>query len=872
MELKSYQHKVIEDLETYLGYIREHKRYDVAFNKFWEERIGPFNALEGSGMQPYKNTINGAASVCIKVPTAGGKTFIACNALKTIFNAAADGVPKVVVWLVPWSNLLDQTVGNLRNPDHPYRRKLNSLFNNRVEIYEKKDLLMGTNFNPSIVKEQLSIIVMNFASLRAKNKEDRKVYQDNSRLASFGNSYENTLHVLEDTDETALINVIRSLQPVLVVDESHNAESTLSVEMLNALNPSFVLDLTATPKENSNIISFVPAIELKKEHMVKLPVIVYNHHDKTDVISSALHLQQKLEQLALEQEKNGGKYIRPIVLFQAQSRTNEDNTTFEKLKDQLLRIGIPADQIKIKTAEKDELRGVDLMDRSCPVRYIITVNALKEGWDCPFAYILASLADKSSAVDVEQILGRVLRQPYVTKHTEPLLNISYVLTASAKFIETLDKIVVALQESGFSDKDYREIDVMTESEKKRIAEKPLADFLFPGAQEETEDIELPRIRFNKESPADTRAITEIEAIAIEKNKEMEAVIEQQKTQPADENIFSEMGDKVKRYRITGANKQLASSIALPQFFHSIDKNIFDDDVKVYLYQAPLLKNFKLGNEDAKINLDVQSSDLYKVDIDKIGTNEYNARFTKVDDRNIARPLVEHILNRPEENQVADIAHQILREIGDMPAIAEQDIRTYIERILQRFSTDELHDALFRKYFYADRIRQKIRQLADRHAEGTFNDWVKTGNIVTEPIWKFPEQIVPGSTGPSISKSLYEKEGAMNNFEASFITDISSLSNIQFWHRNLGRGKGFAINGFSSNHYPDFIACTTSGKVIIIETKGGDRDNTDSEAKCRLGNEWARLSGKGFNYFMVFEKNTIEGAYSVEKAKELIKQL
>ncbi len=872
MELKSYQHKVIEDLETYLGYIREHKRYDVAFNKFWEERIGPFNALEGSGMQPYKNTINGAASVCIKVPTAGGKTFIACNALKTIFNAAADGVPKVVVWLVPWSNLLDQTVGNLRNPDHPYRRKLNSLFNNRVEIYEKKDLLMGTNFNPSIVKEQLSIIVMNFASLRAKNKEDRKVYQDNSRLASFGNSYENTLHVLEDTDETALINVIRSLQPVLVVDESHNAESTLSVEMLNALNPSFVLDLTATPKENSNIISFVPAIELKKEHMVKLPVIVYNHHDKTDVISSALHLQQKLEQLALEQEKNGGKYIRPIVLFQAQSRTNEDNTTFEKLKDQLLRIGIPADQIKIKTAEKDELRGVDLMDRSCPVRYIITVNALKEGWDCPFAYILASLADKSSAVDVEQILGRVLRQPYVTKHTEPLLNISYVLTASAKFIETLDKIVVALQESGFSDKDYREIDVMTESEKKRIAEKPLADFLFPGAQEETEDIELPRIRFNKESPADTRAITEIEAIAIEKNKEMEAVIEQQKTQPADENIFSEMGDKVKRYRITGANKQLASSIALPQFFHSIDKNIFDDDVKVYLYQAPLLKNFKLGNEDAKINLDVQSSDLYKVDIDKIGTNEYNARFTKVDDRNIARPLVEHILNRPEENQVADIAHQILREIGDMPAIAEQDIRTYIERILQRFSTDELHDALFRKYFYADRIRQKIRQLADRHAEGTFNDWVKTGNIVTEHIWKFPEQIVPGSTGPSISKSLYEKEGAMNNFEASFITDISSLSNIQFWHRNLGRGKGFAINGFSSNHYPDFIACTTSGKVIIIETKGGDRDNTDSEAKCRLGNEWARLSGKGFNYFMVFEKNTIEGAYSVEKAKELIKQL
>ncbi|MFX7845500.1 hypothetical protein ABTK14_24885, partial [Acinetobacter baumannii] len=75
---------------------------------------------------------------------------------------------------------------------------------------------------------------------------------------------------------------------------------------------------------------------------------------------------------------------------------------------------------------------------------IITINALKEGWDCPFAYVLASLADKSSAVDVEQILGRVLRQPYVMKHADPLLNVSYVLTASAKFNDTLNNIVKGL--------------------------------------------------------------------------------------------------------------------------------------------------------------------------------------------------------------------------------------------------------------------------------------------------------------------------------------------------------------------------------------------------------------------------------------------
>ena len=405
MELKSYQQRVIADLESYLGYLDRYRDTAKAFNMYWEDKIGPYDPLTGEGMQPYKNTIPNAAHICIKVPTAGGKTFIACNALHTIFRHYASGTPKVVVWLVPWSNLLDQTVANLRNPAHPYRQKLNMLFQHRVEVYEKKELLQGANFNPSVVTEQLSVIVMSFASLRARNKEDRKVYQQNSQLLSFAGVYNDADSLLGNIDETSLINVIRSLQPVLVVDESHNAESELSIEMLRSLNPSFILDLTATPKDNSNIISLVPAIELKKEHMVKLPVIVYNHHDKTDVISSALHLQKKLELAALEQEKNGGRYIRPIVLFQAQAKTNEDNTTFLKVKNLLLKIGIPEEQIKIKTAEKNELKGIDLMARDCPVRYIITINALREGWDCPFAYVLASLADRSSAVEVEQLLG-----------------------------------------------------------------------------------------------------------------------------------------------------------------------------------------------------------------------------------------------------------------------------------------------------------------------------------------------------------------------------------------------------------------------------------------------------------------------------------
>ena len=880
MELKSYQHKVIKDLDTFLEYVQKHKKLNVAFNQYWEDRIGPYDPFTGQGMQPYKNNVPNAAHVCIKIPTAGGKTFVACNALHTIFNAYGSELPRAVVWLVPWSNLLDQTVANLNNPDHPYRQKLDSLFNHRVEVYEKKDLLQGSNFNPTVVQDQLTIIVMSFASLRAKNKEDRKVYQENGQLAQFASQFKDRSHILENTDETALINVIRSLNPVLVVDESHNAESELSVDMLKALNPSFILDLTATPKENSNIVSLVPAIELKKEHMVKLPVIVYNHHDKTEVINSALHLQRKLEALAMQQEKNGGRYIRPIVLFQAQPKTNKDNTTFDKLKDQLLKVGIPENQIKIKTANKDELKGIDLMDRDCPVRYIITINALKEGWDCPFAYILASLADKSSAVDVEQILGRVLRQPYVMKHTAPLLNVSYVLTASAKFNQTLQNIVEGLQASGFSDKDYRQCDKMPEEVKKQAVADPVETFLFPESKEskdiQDQDIDTERIQFDPESPevglVENEVVTEIENMAEEQNREMEAEIEKQKSASVDDNLIMEMVDKVKRFRILETNKEVAAQIQLPQFFLEVPKgNIFGDE-DTLLNQEALLRDFRLSQEDTKIDFEQISSDLYKVDIEKVGQDEYSPRFTKIEDQMVKDPMVEYILAKPKEGQIKDITYQIVQAVGNMYPIPDQEIRIYVERILSGLNSEQLQDILVRKLSYADKIKAKIRIHADEYAEGRFNDMVKVKKIFTKPTWTFSDPIVPGHLGGSISKSLYEREGSMNNFETSVITDISSLTNVVFWHRNLGRGKGFSINGFKLNHYPDFIIFTKSNNIILLETKGDDRDNPDSAAKHRLGHTWAELAGRNFHYFMVYNNIAPEGAYNRSKAKELIGML
>lgn len=452
MELKNYQLQVIRDLERFLELLIEKQSISSAYSSLWNEK-GVNVGIDG--MPPYNSELAGVPQVCFKVPTGGGKTFLAANSIKPIFDSMPHIHPKAVVWLVPSDAILTQTYRTLTDKNHDYRKKIDVDFGNKVEIYSKQQLLIGQNFNPTSVSDNLSVFVLSYDSFRTSKKDGRKAYQENGSLLPFVRFKQDSGSLLEDTDETALIQVIRKLNPVVIVDESHHATSKLSKEMLQNFNPSFVLDLTATPKNGSNIISFVDARQLKAENMVKLPVIVYNRKSQEDVFVSAISLRRKLENEAVEEQKNGGRYIRPIVLFQAQPRTNDDSTTYDKIKHTLIDMGILESEIAIKTADKDELKNIDLSSHDCSIRYIITVNALKEGWDCPFAYILATVANRTSSIDVEQILGRILRLPNTRKNEREVLNLSYVITSSNAFYATLDKVVAGLNAAGFTSKDYR---------------------------------------------------------------------------------------------------------------------------------------------------------------------------------------------------------------------------------------------------------------------------------------------------------------------------------------------------------------------------------------------------------------------------------
>ncbi len=891
MELKPYQHNVIKDLEHFLSYVQKEKTAAKAFNQYWEDKLGmPYTPqLDGSfeGMKPYKDNIPNAVHIAIKVPTAGGKTFIACNALHSINKHFNKGNAKAVVWLVPWSNLLQQTVKNLSNPSHPYREKLNSLFGNRVEVYEKNQLLQGANFNPTSVTEQLNIFVFNFSSLRinSRKKDDRKVFQENGALESFRNIIVDKGLVLPDTDETALINVIRSLNPIVVVDESHNAESDLSVEMLNNLNPSLVLDLTATPKDNSNIISFVNALALKKENMVKLPVVVYNHHKKEEVITSALHLQRQLELLAIEEEKVTGKYIRPIILFQAQSNIKgKNNTTFQKIKEQLVKLQIPEEQIKIKTSGIDELKGINLNSKDCTVRYIITINALKEGWDCPNAYILASLADKSSAVEVEQILGRVLRQPYVVKHQNALLNMSFVLTASAKFNDTLENIVKGLQEAGFSKDDYYAEEAPEEElTPNEVLNRELFDnpTINDDSPKSDEDFNVAEIKYNPNEEVTLETIqtsnpllSEITQKAEIQGKEFERKVNEIEVDYTT-SIFTEVMKKSpKHYEIINDFKSASSSIKLPQFFiekkDDLNSALFPElnDEWQLLHKNSLLDGFQLSKYNTDVTFDEISKDIIAVDFDE-SKGTAAVRNINKQAKNI---LVDTILATPKESQINQVSSIVVSKLGDMTPIKEQELKKYVNRVFDNLSNDQIRDIVENDFIYVKRIKDKINALSNSYAKERFKVLIDSNKIVVRDNFEFPDKITPLSLSTNINKSLYEREGKMNNFEQSMILEVASLDNIVFWHRNFERGKGFALNGHSSNHYPDFILYTKKGNIILLETKGDDRVNEDSRSKNLLGKEWEKKAGDNYKYFMVFQSAKVENTYNAQSVIEVLKGL
>ena len=875
MNLKPYQQTNLDALDRFLTCLDKYNGNSTkAFQEFWMTNNPPITPTEGEVVAPYRNNVKGAAHVCHKVPTGGGKTFIAAGALKYAMNHL-NPMYKMVVWLVPSNTILEQTLRNLRDKGHHYRQRIDTDFQNKVEIFDKQQALTGNRFTLANVIENLCILVMSFDSFRTNNKEGRKVYQENGYLQSF-----TSLLGKSENEEIQLHSVLRALHPVVVVDESHNATSKLSEQMLNELEPSIVIDLTATPRENSNVICFTDALQLKKYNMVKLPVIVYNHSTKEQVIDSAITLQKRLEDAAKE-SFTGDNYIRPIVLFQAESNHQgaEDRKTFEKVKESLVKMGIPEERIRIKTAEIDELKGEDLMSPECPVRYIITINALKEGWDCPFAYILASLADKSSAVDVEQIVGRVLRMPNpnAPRNKSTILNLSYVLTSSAKFQETLDNVVKGLNNAGFSGRDYRAVNMEVpenKPEKKDVGE-PLRMVMETSNDDIVKKELFPEsIDTTEEKPTETIEETVSEIL---ENAERESQMIEETIEEIEKNngvmIPHELTPVVKKGKIQNIFIESAKKVVLPIFYKKIEKtpdfqfSAFGDAGEIELKDSHLLKTFELSKQPVDINFNSAETAMWKVDIDNT-TDEHKPQYEKVKGETLKYILGYIRKDVDMSEKIRFCAESVANVMGKMLPLSQKDIMTYIIRLFDGYSNEQLEDFMTHINEYTQTVKKYILKLEDEHKEKEFRKLLDMDEIVVKPTYKIPNDITlktPSTRG--ISKMLHSKEESFNDYEAGIINEVANLDNVEWWTRNIEK-RGFYINGFI-NHYPDFIIKTKKGKIVILETKG---DHLDAEKKIRLGNMWAGKAGNDYRYCLVYNERNVDGAYTKSEFLEMMKNL
>lgn len=512
VELKRFQSEAIDSLTAYLDEllrrrvvsqqamqalaamegVDEERRAASDFpRKAWEALRAQGRLPPRWGGQAHQSRFDGAGravpNVCLKVPTGGGKTLLAAAAVARVMGHYLRRHTGLVLWIVPNEAIYSQTLKALRHRDHPYRQLLNVAGAGRVKVLEKTAALTRLD-----VDSHLCVMLLMLQAAARQSKETLKVFRDRGNVLGFLppeddlDAHWDLLQAVPNLDayapwqrsaeearatrgsvvKSSLGNVLRLLQPMIVIDEGHHAYTETALKTIDGFNPSFMLELSATPRvagsrgSGSNILVDVRGTDLDEAEMIKLPIEVEVRRwaDWQSCLGAAV---QRLD--ALQREADGlraetGRYLRPILLVQVERTGAEQRQAgvihAEDARAFLEQIGFAGDQIAVKTSEKNELaapENIDLMAESCRVRAIITKQALQEGWDCPFAYVLCTLAAGRNLAAMTQLVGRVLRLPHVAKTGRPALDACYVLCHDAETGAVVRAVKQSLEHEGMGD-------------------------------------------------------------------------------------------------------------------------------------------------------------------------------------------------------------------------------------------------------------------------------------------------------------------------------------------------------------------------------------------------------------------------------------
>ena len=862
MQLKQYQADTLAVLRRFFEEARmagpKNAYETITKEPEYADRLGRYGGRYSAPLTDLPNV----PYVCLRLPTGGGKTILGAHAVAVARDTWVEKDYPLVLWLVPTKTIRSQTVEALKNAGHPYRQVLDEDFDGRVRVFDIADF---TQVRPHDLRDHCCIVVGTIQTLRVKTTEGRKVYAHHEEMEPHFSAVPDVTPGLEKLDsggvKFSFANLLHLHRPLMIVDEAHNAVTGLTREMQTRVNPCAIIEFTATPRPKSNILYSVTAQELKREDMIKLPIMLSEHDTWQNAVNGAIAKRASLAEAA----KRDADSLRPIVLFQAQKKNQE--ITVEALKKHLTDVEhIPESAIAVATGDQRELDGIDLFDPRCPIEYVITVEALKEGWDCSFAYVFCSVSRIHSATDVEQLLGRVLRMPYAKRRKVTELNKAYAYLSEPSSGEAARTLTDKLVAMGFEEDEARDNIEQVQGELGG------EDGLFG-----------PR---DKPQPAFQHTFTVTpEILSALKQTQRDGV------------TVSETGRGTVEITIAGqvdAHLEQAICAVLPEAERWRIAESFETYrklVKKQLSPAEQGEKFEVPRLMAELQgeLDFADTDVFMEDHDwsllnhssHLDEHEFTIRET-------ARSFEIDIDGRRVTYQFAGEEEQLTLNV-DVAGWTPEALVLWLDRQVRQadIGQSELLNwlsnlighllkarglplaALMRcKFILARKIRDKISTIRrqerksayqqrlfspEAKVEISFDDAFSFKAGMYQDQRRYRGRWKPGKhfLGPDHVPAF---DGADDGEEVRCAQALDSLPGVKYWVRNVARHPdSFWLPTATDKFYPDFVAMLNDGRLLVVEYKGAHiAEGADTVEKRTIGELWQQKSnGKGL--FIVAER-------------------
>jgi type III restriction enzyme len=884
-QAKTYQQQVLESIETYFRECHKLPNPSVAFNVVTERLWG-----RGLSYNPLSGFPSDMPYFCLRVPTGGGKTWLAAKSVVLINTHLLHVEHSVILWLTPSKAIREQTLKVLRDRYNPYAAALREA--GPVTVL---DLEEAKNVTRATLETSTVVIVATRQAFQVEDEESRKVYESSGSLMHhFDNlSPVQRDELLRDGEIImySLANVLRLRRPFVIVDEAHNSRTELAFDTLARFRPSGIMELTATPdmeKTPSNVLHSVSAAELKAEEMIKLPIVLETEPNWQQCLADAIARRDELHKLADEERRRGSNYLRPVVLIQSEPRRQGIETLdFDRVRQELIdNHRVPPEEIIVATGEEKGLEKIDkdyrrgIADEACPVKYVITQRALAEGWDCPFAYILVSMASLHSATAVEQLLGRVLRQPEARRREAHALNQSYAFVVSRNFAETAGALRDSLVENaGFERKEVAEFVAAARDEQGRLdlEARPGRIVVRPVA------VTLPEKPNLKNVPKHVRekvswddkekTLTISKPLTLDEEAELKQAVTGEHSRIAIEQAAETSRTTAIDFFQTPS--ELGERFVVPQIAVRVQGELalFDDpEVLDYPWELSLYDARLTDYDLSALGAAMTVSEGGEIDVDETSGKVVH-RFLPELQRDLG------LAYTPENWDKVKLAAWLCRNLPEQ-SITHESKRAFVVQWLQDFLSHpglDLGRANLQKFLIRNLIEGRIKELRSAAIGKAYQQTLfgegRELRIAVDDSYTF--EFHPQAYAPSrdydkrfgffdFRKHYYGRIGDFDSkeeFECAVELDkLAQQGRISFWVRNLVRKEGcsFFLQKADGRFYPDFLCQLSNGVVLALEYKGADRWG-DAEDDRLIGSLWEELSGGRCRFLMVKDKrwNLIE---------------